>query len=360
LKRKHSLLWVLVALLTISIVVSAGCKKTEDKPVDAKVTVTDMMGREVTLPAEINSIAAVGPGPAINSLIFALGEGGKIVSGLPEFARNERWKYQYKFAPNLKDKPVVQTAEVTPNMEELLKLKPDVVFAMDAGTSCEANIKVMADAGLPTICLAWGNNTEEFKQSMDLVGKVLNQKALAEEYNKYFDDTIARVNKAVKNVPEEKKPRVLHLNVESMTSPHKITEWWISEAGGNSLTKEVRIGENIEISMEQLLKWDPEVIVVFAPGQVKALYNDSRFKDVSAVKNKRVYATPMGAHIWSTRTSEQPLMLLWAAKTFHPDAFNDLDLEAELISFYKHFYKYSMSAEEAQEILGGGPMPSKQ
>jgi hypothetical protein len=180
------------------------------------------------------------------------------------------------------------------------------IFAMDAGTSCEANIKVMADAGLPTICLAWGNNTEEFKQSMDLVGKVLNQKALAEEYNKYFDDTIARVNKAVKNVPEEKKPRVLHLNVESMTSPHKITEWWISEAGGNSLTKEVRIGENIEISMEQLLKWDPEVIVVFAPGQVKALYNDSRFKDVSAVKNKRVYATPMGAHIWSTRTSEQP------------------------------------------------------
>jgi iron complex transport system substrate-binding protein len=296
-KRKRVFLSLLMVFLLIaSVMVVAGCSK--EKEVDTTPTtrtITDMAGREVTIPAEIKSLATVGPGPVLNSLIFAVGEGDKIVNGLPEFARTERWKYQHKFAPHIKDQPVVQSASFDPNVEELLKLKPDVVFTMEARGSVEQTAKVMSNAGLPTICLVW-TEPEEVKQTIELIGKVLNQEKTAKEYCKYFDDTVARVNKAVDTISEEKRPRVLHCNVKSMSSPHTITEWWISQAGGNSVTKEARITENIEFSMEQLLKWNPEVVVVSSPDQVDLMYKDSRFKDISAVKNKRIYPTPVGAH----------------------------------------------------------------
>ncbi|MDD2511265.1 MAG: ABC transporter substrate-binding protein [Syntrophomonas sp.] len=354
-KKRGLVILAMLALLIISGMLIAGCGK--EKAADTTATprtIVDMAGREVTLPAEIHSLATIGPGPVLNSLIFAVGEGGKIVNGLPDFARSERWKYQHKFAPNISEQPMVQTSDFQPNVEEMLKLKPDVVFTMEARGSCEQIAEVLTNAGLPTVCLVW-TEPDEVKQAINMIGEVLHQETRAQEYSKYFDDTIARVSKVVDSIPEDKRPRVLHCNIQSMTAPHAITEWWVSQAGGKSVTKEVRVAENIEFSVEQLLKWDPQVIIVSSPDQVNLLCNDSRFKEVSAVKNKQVFPTPVGAHIWGNRTSEQPLMLLWAAKTFHPEAFKNLNLEEELIQFYKHFFNYSMNVEEAQEILGGGP-----
>ncbi|WP_061214571.1 ABC transporter substrate-binding protein [Syntrophomonas wolfei] len=359
-KKRFGLLLVMVFFLALSVMFIAGCgkEKAADMP-DATRKIVDMAGREVTLPLEINRIVTLGPVPVINSLIFTVGEGDKIVNGLPEFARNERYKYQHKFAPNITNQPMLQMSTGKPNVEELLKLKPDVVFTMSTKKAWdEQTAKVLTEAGLSTVYLVW-TNPEEVKQAINLVGQALNQEKCAREYNKYFDDTVVRINDVVKSIPRNEQPRVLHCNTQNMTAPHAISDWWIKQAGGISVTedfrKETHVAENIELSVEQLLKWNPQVIIVGSPEQVDSLFNDTRFKDISAVKNRRVFASPMGAQEWCYRTSEQPLMLLWAAKTFHPEVFKDLNLEEELIQFYKHFFNYSMSVEEAQEILGGGP-----
>ena len=359
-KKTRGFIVSLTVLALVLTCIIAGCSLKENPQVPVNTTgsatqvIKDMAGREVTIPMEISRIATVGAGPALNSLIFTVGQGDKIVNGLPDIARNERWKLQLKFGPNIAKQPVVQMANGEPNVEELLKLKPDVVFTMDTMTgSDEESAKLLTNVGLPVIHLVW-SQPEDVKQAINLVGQVLNREAQAQDYIKYFDDTVARVNGVIKDIPVVKRPRVLYCNVQTMTAPHAISDWWIEQAGGISVAKENRIAENIEFSMEQMLKWDPQVIVVSAPGQVKALYNDKRFKEISAVKNRQVYATPMGAHIWASKTAEQPLMLLWATKTFYPEEFKDLDLNAELISFYQRFFNYSMNAAEAQEILSGG------
>ncbi|MDD3852209.1 MAG: ABC transporter substrate-binding protein, partial [Syntrophomonadaceae bacterium] len=64
---------------------------------------------------------------------------------------------------------------------------------------------------------------------------------------------------------------------------------------------------------------------------------------------------PMGAHVWAHRTAEQPLMLMWAAKTFHPETFKDLDLEQEVKDYYKKFYSKTLNKEQVKEILSGEP-----
>ena len=350
-KKQIGLSLVMVFLLVMSLMVIAGCgkEKVVDTPPDSTRTITDMAGRQVTLPAEINRIAAVGPVPVINTFIFTVGEGDKIVNGLPGFAKSERWKYQSVFAPHIASLPTIQESRTGPNIEELVKLEPDVVFTMD-----EQMAVSVANANMNAVFLSW-TEPEDVKQTISLVGKVLNKETLANEYVKYFDATIARIGKALSAIPQEKRPRVLYANMESMTAPHEISDWWIETAGGQSVAQADRGGQQLAFSMEHLLKWDPEIIIVSTPQDVKLINDDPRFQKITAVANKRVYPTPMGAHVWAHRTAEQPLMLMWAAKTFHPETFKDLDLEQEVINYYKKFYSKTLSKEQVSEILSGEP-----
>lgn len=348
-RKRIGLSLLLVFMLAISSLIVAGCgnEQVADK-IDTTRTIVDMAGREVTLPAEINRIAAVGSVPVINTFIFTVGEGDKIVNGLPGFAQSERWKYQTVFAPHLANQPTIQESRTEPNIEELLKLEPDAVFTMD-----EQMADSVANANMNAVVLSW-TEPEDVKQTIQLVGKVLNKEELANEYIKYFDETVTSINKATAAIPEEKRPRVLYANMQSMTAPHEISDWWIETAGGQSVAKADRAGKQLAFSVEQLLKWDPEIIIVSTPKDVRIINDDPRFQKISAVRNKQVYPTPMGAHVWAHRTAEQPLMLMWAAKTFHPEVFQDVDLEQRIIDFYKKFYNKTLSQEQVREILSGG------
>jgi iron complex transport system substrate-binding protein len=73
---------------------------------------------------------------------------------------------------------------------------------------------------------------------------------------------------------------------------------------------------------------------------------------MKAVQTKRVYTVPVGVHTWH-RTVEQPLMLLWAAKTFFPEQFGALGLKAETKQFFREFFDYQLTDEQTSEILSG-------
>jgi iron complex transport system substrate-binding protein len=111
--------------------------------------------------------------------------------------------------------------------------------------------------------------------------------------------------------------------------------------------------EAFTFSLEQVLSWDPEIIIVTTEPAIAATYADSRLANVSAIKNRRVYAVPMGAHVWGNRTIEQPLTILWAAKLFHPELFKDIVIEDEVRSFYSTFFKTSLRNDDIKTILAG-------
>ena len=66
-----------------------------------------------------------------------------------------------------------------------------------------------------------------------------------------------------------------------------------------------------------------------------------------------VIVAPIGAHLWTNRTIEQPLTLQWAAKAFLPSAFASLDLERETTDFYRRFFRVTLSPAQVREILSG-------
>lgn len=312
-------------------------------------SVVDMAGRTVVLPATIERIATVGSVPVINGYLFALHAGEKIVNGLPSrFTQSRRWRLQTAIAPYLAERPVLQgqpSSEVS--LETLLGLAPDVVITMDLPRA-----RALEAARIPVVFIEW-RNAEDIETNMRVLGCMLDRMSQSEDYLRYLDATMQRVRRTLAEVAHADRPKVLYFNPATMATPLLIANWWIEAAGGRSVTAGLATEGTAHYTHEQLLLWDPDVLLVSSPDQVAAIHQDERFARLAAVRNGRVHATPIGAHSWGQRTIEQPLTVLWAASVFHPRRFGRVDLENEVRSFYRRFFQYGISDEEIRWILTG-------
>lgn len=327
---------------------TCGCTGQEQATGSETKVITDMAGREVSVPKSIDTIVTIGSVPVQNSFMFAMGQGGKIANGLPDkFIQNGKHKYQYVIEPDIKTNPTIQTTTGDFNIEELMNLNPDVTFTMTMPF-----VETLEKNDIPVVYLSW-TDAEGVKDLMLLLGEVFDEQDRAERYVSYFDEATARPGRVISSVPDDQRPKVLYCSYKSMSVGHKIGEWWIEKAGGIAVSDNDRLEESMKFDMEQLLAWDPDVIILNGHDEIDLVYNDTRLSGVSAVKNGNVYATPMGAHYWCHRTSETPLMVLWTAKTIYPEQFKDLDMEAETMAFYKEFYGCDITRDQAAEILSG-------
>lgn len=309
-------------------------------------TITDMDGREVTLPTEINKTVLLGPVPVLSTFVLAVGEGDTIVNGLPDsFANQNRWLYLPKFAPNLSEGPIMQGEGQDSNVEEILKADPDVVLV-----ASKEEAELLADHGLPVVFLAW-EKPEDVKETINLIGEIYNKEERATEYTTYFDESLEEVKEIVDSIPEEERVSVLNINLESLSLSHEISDWWITQAGGINVVSDELAIDHKKLSIEQVLAYDPDVLIVGVPEDIDEAKSSDQLQNLKAIKEDKLYSPPLGAHKWANRTSEQPLMVMWAAKHFYPEEFKDFDLIGEMKYFYDTFFDYELTDEEAENIL---------
>jgi iron complex transport system substrate-binding protein len=333
--------WILVMMLV------AGGTAASSASAEAPLrTVTDTAGRVVELPGAIARVATVGAVPIMNSFILALGKGDSIVNGVPPFSQSKAHRMLRLLAPPVFRQPVAQGPAGDPNVEVLTKLHPDLVLTME-----RARADLLEHEGLAALVLR-GRNPEDIKTTMALLGDVLGARDRAARYVQYFDEKTRRIDAVVATIPEAQRPKVLFFSLKSMSQPHQIDEWWIRRAGGVSVTAFGGYTENQSISVEQLLAWNPDILVVNVQPEIAKALQDERLQTLEAVRTKRVYTVPVGVHVWH-RSVEQPLALLWAAKTFFPERLGALDLAAETKRFYGEFFDYRLTDEQVNEILSG-------
>lgn len=163
---------------------------------------------------------------------------------------------------------------------------------------------INADSGLPVVKVYF-KDFNSMKACISLTAKILGGNAvqLANKYNSYLGEKLKLIRDITSKVPAENKPKVLHL--QSLASlkvdgSNTIINDWINAAGGVNAAKEIN-GNMKEISVEQILKWNLDVIIVGAngsPASLDILLKDSRLKNVAAIKNSRVYQNPLGAFDW--------------------------------------------------------------
>lgn len=315
---------------------------------DGTRKVVDMAGIEVVIPEKVETVATFGSVGVLNAFIECLGKGSTIVNQMPaNFTKNDKWHMQYRFAPQIADGPVLETADGV-DMEATMLLNPDLCVTMTVETAQQLN-----DNGIPCIVLAW-NDTEDVKVAVDLMGQVLGAEDVAADYIEYFDEMVEKAAEVTKDIDDEDaRTACLYGDVETLTNPHIISEWWIEAAGGRSVTKEDHTKGSLEYTMEQLLAWQPEVIFS-SNTDLDAIYADENIADLPAIKEGRVYVVPTVAHVWGNRTVEQPLTVMWATNKIYPELYSEEELAEDIAYFYEHFFATELTDEEIDGIIHYG------
>lgn len=347
-RTKKLIAFILSAIMICAVLTGCGSGGNQQSSADAQPAehkVTDMAGREVVIPAEINTVGTFGAVGVINTFVELMGYGDAICNNMPErFTKTDKWAFQYKLAPGIAECPVFESAEEV-DIETVLSVNPDLCIVMS-----EDYLNVLEEQGLTTVLIQW-NGVEDVKECVSLLGDIFGAEDIAEDYNAYFDEIVEKAEGLTAELSEDEKKTVLYGSVLEYTQPHAIAEWWIEKAGGISVTNADGQSKK-EYTAEDLLGWNPDVMFITS-GKDKA---DMAAHDVigqtSAVKNDSVYAVPTVAHTWGNRTPEQPLTVLWALNKLYPELYSEADLSDDISYFYSHFFNYEMSSEEIAKIIG--------
>ena len=345
--KKITLLLSLCAL--VFSVMFVGCATSAQEPaLGAEPTtkiVTDLTGKQVEIPVEVNRVCS--SFEAMESVFVQLGIVNKNVAAV---ASNQENKWFIKVDPEIVNRPVVFASPTDVNLESLLALEPDVVFVAHVDMR-----DFLLEAKIPALFVQF-TTAETVIEGLRLLGEVLGGDAqnISRMLIADYEANMALVKQKTDPIPKDQRPTVFYtaggvLNTEAKGS---IVTAWIEMAGGVNIAAENGIeGLFIDITLESLLEWDPDVIICRDASHKEEYYEDNRFANLSAVKNDRVYVNPMGVFKWSVRSSEGVLQPIWAATVIQPELFADLDVVPYVRDFYSKYYLYDCTDEEIREIL---------
>lgn len=324
------------------------------------ITVTDCIGRQVAVPVHVERIACLCPESGHALAMFGMGD--KIVAVVGGMQRDLLLTEMY---PGIKDLPVPKSSGVI-NIEELARCKPDLVFVKGDTARNEAEVEKMNKSKLPFLVVEFNSMTEQ-QDAIAMIGKAIGAPEKARKYKEYYQNTVDEVTRRVKEIPAEERVRVYHsLNEATRTDTRgTLPADWTRAAGviNVSVDEELKAHEGkYYASLEQILLWNPDVILVNDPNVVDYIMNHEQWAPLKAVKNHKVLPMPNGVTRWGHFSSmETPLAVLWTAKTLYPDRFTDVDMVAETKDFYKEFFDYNLTDEIAKKVLSGkGMRGSKQ
>jgi len=360
---------VLAVLMVLSLA-ACGANNTpqtaapsDDKSTEDTITVVDHLDKSVTVPKEIDKIAvcSIWPLPSVLSVFFNSAE--KIVA-MPEpslsAAQNSLLGELY---PEILD---VNTSFMTGNevnVEELLKLDPDVVFY---SASLPALGEQLTNAGFSAVAVSvnkWDYNCiETLNNWISLLSEIFpenDKSAVVEEYsNKVYD----MIQQRVSEVEQDERPSALFLyrydDTELVTSGSKFFgQWWADASGAVNVGEEIDQDNAVTINMEQIYAWNPDMIFLtnFTAAQPEDLYNNTignyDWSEIGAIKNQRVYKCPLGIYRSYTPGADTPVTLLWYAKTIYPELFQDIDLTKEAKEYYHTVFGIELSNEQIETIF---------
>lgn len=253
------------------------------------------------------------------------------------------------------DSNIVLGEGFAPNVETLLTLNPDVVFQW--GDRGDDIVKPIEAAKLPVVLLKYGTQ-EDLETWIGMFGTVLGRSGRADEILAWHRSERASLDKAVAAIPAEKRPKILYLyrygDGIKIGGKNSYFDAFIKMAGGLNPAEEAP--SESQINEEQLLAWDPDIILLngfqsaLSPDDI---YANKNLAGVKAIKDRRVYKMPLGGYRWDPPNQESPLMWKWLAMLAHPETFS-WDLRGEIEKAYEYLYSQAPTPQDIDGILRMG------
>ncbi len=346
--------YLLSLLLTLTLTALPAVTKAGERQGVNKgfIMVTDCAGRKVKVPEKINRIACMYL--FTGHVVTMLGRGNDIVAVSNGLKRDS---LLLNICPSIKN-AMVPKVQGAINMEELLKAAPDILFMPGDMSGDRREMEKLERFGIPTIIIDYSDIKSQQK-AITIIGKAIGREKKAEEYNSYYRKIVARVKAVTDKLPEDKRLRLYYSENEATrtTLDNDLTTDWLRITGVINVafnhSADILEGKNF-VSLERILFWNPQVILVNEPEARKLILQDRKWAAVDAVKNRRVYQMPIAISRWGHPGSiETPMAILWTAKKVYPDLFRDINMERETKNYYKTFFNYELTDSKVEAILDG-------
>ncbi len=319
---------------------------------DKTVLFTDSAGREVEVPAQITRIAASGAMAQI--VVFALapdalvGVASKWTDGAEKYLDDKYYEL-----------PVLGQFYGTSdlNLEEIAARDPQVI--LDVGEAKSSIVEdmdaIMEQVGIPTVHI--DASTDTMGEAYRMLGQLLGLEDEAEVLAQYCESVVNRTQEIVDQLGADGKTSLVYclgedgLSALAKTSYHAQVIDLLSDNAA-VVDEPSSKGSGNPIDMEQLLIWNPEVIV-FAPDSIYgAVGTDAAWQQLDAVKNGRYYEVPFGPYNWMgfPPSVNRYLGMIWMAQLLYPDVAG-YDMYEEAAKFYDLFYHCELTEAQYDELV---------
>ena len=311
----------------------------------------DSAGRKVELPERVARIYAAGPPASI--LVFAIAP-DKLIGWTTAWREAERPFISKKYA----DLPTLGRLTGrgnTANVEVVLQAKPDLIIDYGTVSATLASLadRVQQQTGIPYLLL-----DGDFDRMVDVIrriGVAAGEERRAEALARYAQDAVSDINRRVAKVPPNRRPRVYYgrgpqgLNTGLAGS---ITTEFIEQLGAVNVAASLGRGGLVQVSIEQVLLWNPDVIVTIDANFYTLARTHPQWRDLPAIRAGRLYLAPTLPFGWidSPPSINRLIGLRWLAGILYPDAFPE-DLRPIVRDFYTRCYHQTPTDGQLEQLL---------
>lgn len=318
--------------------------------------ITDMAGRTMTVPLEIESVFSAGPAAAI--YLYTLVP-DKLLGW--NYALNDIEKSiileQYHDLPNFGQGDAV-------NYEAVIAAGPTIalnVTSINDG-SIDASDALAEQLGVPVVMVS--SDLLDAPAVYRFMGELFGVEEQAEALAAYAEETFNAISSL--DIPNEEKVRIYYGNGEDSleTAPAGSSHGQIIDLVNavNVADLELGDGSRVQISAEQLLAWDPDVIIVngepkadmTGSAAAEAILADPLFATLKAVQNGAVYGTPNAPFSWVDRPPgpNRIVGMRWLSGLIYPE-YLDYDVDEAVREFFQLFYHVELTDEQLTQLYNG-------
>jgi len=281
--------------------------------------------------------------PMLSQWVLAI----KCVSGVNDLLITEVGKSDYMSAifPGLKDNIMRKKID---NTESLLLLNPKIVFVKKYSEHENSDFK---KSGLKIVSVEF-EKLDDILNGVKTIGESLQFETRAVTLIEHYKKAIDEVNESVAKIVKTARPRVYfaNSNIYNSFGAGMFQNFLIETAGGISVTSNAS-GSKIQTSVEELIKWDPEIIVTasYCSDTPDLIIKNDKLKDLNAVKNKKIFVMPHYVTSWDMPVPESLPGIMWLASKFNPGL--NTGLNDRIKEFYKIFYNIKIDDAEIEKIM---------
>ena len=318
--------------------------------------ITDMAGRTVVVPDEIETVFSSSTVTAI--FMYTLAP-DKLLG----------WNYELN---ELEKSIILEEYHDLPNfgMGDSINyeavIAADPTIAVNVGTINDKMIsdcdKLSKSLGVPVVAV--DGDLSASAEAYRFMGELLGEEEQAEKLASYAVKTFADIEKM--EVPEDKKVRIYYGNGEDSleTAPAGSAHGQIIDMVNAVNVADLEMGEGsrVQISAEQLLAWDPDVIVVngepkadtSGASAAEAILANPDYASLKAVQDQQVYGTPNTPFSWMDRPMgpNRIVGIRWLSGLIYPEYLN-YNVDEEVKEFFDLFYHVQLTDEKLENIYSG-------